>query len=168
MYAKLLAAETEFWRHGRNCAAVMEFCGLGYSRGDGQTSDHWADLEQLKWDPDFYTYVRDSFAPVGIMIDAYDPAYVIGAEQAFPVSVINDLESTWDGSVRLRILKDGLPLAEKTQVCKVDGFGATQLDFTMKIPEAGDYVLEAALINGSERPVCSVRDFKAAATVTSR
>ena len=102
------------------------------------------------------------------MIDAYDPAYVIGAEQAFPVSVINDLESTWDGSVRLRILKDGLPLAEKTQVCKVDGFGATQLDFTMKIPEAGDYVLEAALINGSERPVCSVRDFKAAATVTSR
>ena len=168
VYAKLLAAETEFWRHGRNCAAVMEFCGLGYSRGDGQTSDHWADLEQLKWDPDFYTYVRDSFAPVGIMIDAYDPAYVIGAEQAFPVSVINDLESTWDGSVRLRILKDGQPIAEKTQVCKVDGFGATQLDFTMKIPEAGDYVLEAALIKGSERPVCSVRDFKAAATVTNR
>jgi hypothetical protein len=168
MYAKLLAAETEFWRHGRNCAAVQEFCGLGYSRGDGQTSDHWADLEQLKWDPDFYTYVRDSFAPVGIMIDAYDPAYVIGAEQAFPISVINDLESKWEGSVRLRILKDGKTVVEKTQACNVDAFGATQLDFTMKIPEAGDYVLEAALVKGSERPICSVRDFKAAATVSSR
>ena len=168
MYAKLLAGETEFWRHGRNCAAVMEFCCLGYSRGDGQTSDHWADLEQLKWDPDFYTYVRDAFAPVGIMIEAYDPAYVIGAEQAFPISVINDLESKWDGSVRLRILKDGKSVAEKTQVCKVDAFGATQLDFTMKIPAAGDYVLEAALIKGSEHPVCSVRDFKAAATVSAR
>lgn len=59
-------------------------------------------------------------------------------------------------------------VAEKTQVCKVDAFGAAQLDFTMKIPEAGDYVLGAALVKGSERPICSVRDFKAAATVSSR
>jgi beta-galactosidase len=167
-YAKLLAAETEFWRHGRNCAAVMEFCGLGYSRGDGQTSDHWADLEQLKWDPDFYTYVRDAFAPVGIMIDAYDPSYVIGADQVFPISVINDLPTVWEGSVRVRILKDGKPVLEKTTPCKVDAFGATQMDVTMKIPAAGDYVLEAALVKGAERPVCSVRDFKAAATVSNR
>lgn len=168
LYAKLLAAETEFWRHARICAAILEFCGLGYSRGDGQTSDHWADIEKLSWDPDFYTYVRDSFAPVGIMINAYDPEYVIGADQAFPISVINDLPQAWEGSVRLRIVKDGKTVTEKTQPCKVAALGATNLDFTLKIPAAGDYELEAALIRGTERPVRSVRDFKAAATVSKR
>jgi hypothetical protein len=168
IYAKLLAAETEFWRHGREVAAVHEFCALSYSRGDGQTSDHWADIEKLTWDPDFYTYVRDSFAPVGIMIDAYDPAYVIGAEQAFPISVINDLHQPWVGSVRLRIVKDGKTVVEKTQPCKVEALGATRLDFTLKIPDAGDYELEAALVKGNEPPVRSVRDFTAAATVSSR
>jgi len=167
-YAKLLAAETEFWRHGRQVAAVMEFCGLGYSRSDGQTSDHWADLEKLTWDPDFYTYVRDAFAPVGIMIDAYEPAYKIGDDQAFPISIINDLHQPWEGSVRLRITRDGKTVLEKTQPCKVAALGATKLDFTLKIPAAGDYQLEAALIKGSERPVCSFRDFKAAATVSNR
>ena len=169
VYAKLLAAETEFWRHGRELAGVMEFCGLGYSRGDGQTSDHWANIEKLTWDPDFYNYVRDSFAPVGIMIDAYEPAYKIGANQEFPVSVINDLPEAWEGSVRLQILRDGKPVgAAKTQACKVAGLGSTKVDFTLRIPAAGDYELEAALIKGSERPVRSVRDFKAAATVSDR
>ena len=32
LYARYLAAETEFWRAHRSCAAVMHFCGLGYSR----------------------------------------------------------------------------------------------------------------------------------------
>jgi hypothetical protein len=102
------------------------------------------------------------------MIDAYDPAYVIGAEQAFPISVINDLHQPWVGSVRLRIVKDGKTVVEKTQPCKVEALGATRLDFTLKIPDAGDYELEAALVKGSEPPVRSVRDFKAAATVSSR
>jgi hypothetical protein len=93
---------------------------------------------------------------------------VIGADQVFPISVINDLPQAWEGSVRVRIVKDGKTVVEKTQSCKVDGFGATQMDVTLKIPEAGDYELEAALVKGAERPVRSVRDFKAAATVSSR
>ena len=76
-----MAAETEFWRSHRGCAAVLHFCGLGYSRPDGQTSDHWADVEKLAWDPDFYGYVRDAFAPVGLMIDAWAEEYPPGATQ---------------------------------------------------------------------------------------
>jgi hypothetical protein len=53
-------------------------------------------------------------------------------------------------------------------VCKVAALGATKVDFTLRIPAAGDYELEAALIKGSDRPVRSVRDFKAAATVSDR
>jgi len=47
-YARALAAKTEFWRHRRKCAGVLHFCGLGYSRPDGQTSDHWRDVAALE------------------------------------------------------------------------------------------------------------------------
>jgi len=86
----------------------------------------------------------------------------------FPISVINDLSAPWEGSVRLRILRDGTTVLEKSQPCKVAELGATNLDFTMKIPAAGNYALEATLIRGSEPPVSSVRDFKAAAKVSDR
>ncbi|MCX5683096.1 MAG: hypothetical protein NT049_05355, partial [Planctomycetota bacterium] len=60
LYARYLAAKTEFWRCHRECAGVLHFCGLGYSRsGDkprpegGATSDHWTDVEKLTFEPNF-------------------------------------------------------------------------------------------------------------------
>ncbi len=70
--AVLTAAETEFWRSKRQVAAVMHFCGLDYSRSEGQTSDNWIDLKNLTWEPEFYKYVRDAFAPVGLSIDFWN------------------------------------------------------------------------------------------------
>ncbi len=111
LYARYLAAETEFWRAHRSCAAVMHFCGLGYSRSGekprpegGATSDHWADVEKLAWEPEFYAYVRDAFAPVGLMIDAWAEKYSPGAGRKFPVVVVNDLYEVWQGTVRFRLL----------------------------------------------------------------
>ncbi|MHC4740604.1 MAG: glycoside hydrolase family 2 TIM barrel-domain containing protein, partial [Planctomycetota bacterium] len=79
LYAKYLAALTEFWRAHRECAGVLHFCGLTYSRpGDkprpegGATSDHFVDLKKLKFEPNFEKYVRDAFAPVGVMVDFWD------------------------------------------------------------------------------------------------
>ena len=52
----------------------MHFTTLGYSRPDGQTSDHWTKggVAKLQWEPEFYQYVRDAFAPVGMMIDFWN------------------------------------------------------------------------------------------------
>jgi len=71
MQAAWLAASTEFWRAHRQCAAVMHFVALGYSRPDGQTSDHWREgkVASLEWEPEFRRLVRDAFAPVGLMIN---------------------------------------------------------------------------------------------------
>ena len=69
LYATHFAAETEFWRSYRHVAGLMHFCSLGYSRADGQTSDNWADVTKLIWEPEFHRYVRDAFAPVGLMIE---------------------------------------------------------------------------------------------------
>ena len=103
LYARNMAAITEFFRAHRQAAAVMHFCGLGYSRPDGQTSDEWIDVEKLIWDPDFYKYVRDAFAPVGLMLDVWEDEFPAGKTQEFPVIIFNDLEKEWKGDVRFRL-----------------------------------------------------------------
>ena len=66
--ARYHAALTEFWRAHRACARVLHFCGLGYSRTNGQTGDNSIDLKKLKLEPEFQRYMADAFAPVGLMI----------------------------------------------------------------------------------------------------
>ena len=95
--ARSLAAETEFWRSHRTCRGVMHFCGLGYSRPDGETSDHFRNVETLTLDPEFESRLRDAFAPVGLMLDFWDDKRAAGKPCDFPVAVVNDLDRDWSG-----------------------------------------------------------------------
>ena len=161
LYARYTAAETEFWRSHRACAGILDFCVLGYSRADGQTSDHWSDVEKLSWEPNFYQHVRDSFAPVGLMIDAWAEEYAAGKAQEFPVVVINDLDKDWQGTIRCRLLHEGVAISEKIQDGKVGSPGKTNICFTFNLPKKpGKYQVEAALLQSDNDPVRSLRDFK--------
>jgi hypothetical protein len=161
LYARYLAAETELWRSSRALAGVLHFCALGYSRPDGQTSDHWTDVETLTWEKEFAMYVRDAFAPVGIMLDAWAETYPMGKTQSFTAYAINDLYEPWRGTVRLRLYRDGQLAQEKTQPCVVAALGKEKLTFDIAIPNLpGDYQLEAALVQPGEPPVRSLRDFR--------
>ena len=158
--ARLLAAETEYWRGHRQAAAVLHFCGLGYSRPGGQTSDHWLDVQKLTWEPEFFSYVRDAFAPVGLMLDAWAEEYDAGKPKEFPVVVINDLAQDWKGTVRLRLLWEGVVAQEKTQPCEVPALGETRASLTLDLPaKSGDYQVEATLLQPGADPVRSLRDF---------
>lgn len=167
LYARYTAAETEFWRARRALAAVMHFCILGYSRpGDGDrpvtgaTSDHFTNVEKLEFEPLFKKYVGDSFAPVGLMIDAFADDYKGGAKQEFPVIIINDLYDDWAGPVRFRLLKDSKVIQEQTKECKVSKLGKETIRFTVEIPtEPGKYQVEAALMKPISKEVISLRDF---------
>jgi len=146
-YARTLAAKTEFWRSRRLCAGVLHFCGLGYSRHDGQTSDHFINVKNLTYEPNFRRYVADSFAPTGIMLDFWSDELPPGEKRDLPVVVINDLYEKWSGNVRLRLLRGGKTLAEQTQPCEVAPLGDKRLTFNLAAPaEPGRYTLEAALV----------------------
>jgi beta-galactosidase len=168
LYAKYLAALTEFWRCGRKCAGVLHFCGLGYSRaGDkprpegGATSDHFIDLEKLTFEPNFERYVRDAFSPVGLMIDFWAEQLEAGSQRNFEIIVINDLPVLFKGSVRLAIERDGKTVTEKSKNCQIDGFGRVVLAFDMEIPkEEGQYQLVAELTRRDGTRIRSLRDFK--------
>ena len=94
------------------------------------------------------------------MIDAWDETYPAGQTQAFPVAVINDLYQDWQGSVRVRLIRDGTMVQEKTQSCEVPTLGRTRLDFSIDLPaQPGNYQLEASLIQPGSAAVRSLRDF---------
>ncbi len=167
MHARYVAALTEFWRSHRKAAGVLHFCGLGYARpGDkprpegGATCDDFIDLENVVFEPLFERYVRDAFAPVGLMIDAWADKYPPGKRE-FPVAVINDLYDTCKGEVRLRLLRDGKTVAETTKPCEVPALGRQVVTLSLDLPaNPGAYQVEAALIRGDSQPVLSLRDFE--------
>ncbi|MDP3069970.1 MAG: discoidin domain-containing protein [Opitutaceae bacterium] len=168
LYATLLAAESEFWRSHRKVAAVLHFVALASSRSDGQTSDHWSDVEKLTWEPEFERYVRDAFAPVGLMLDFWGDTGISGKSTRIPVRLINDLEKPWSGAVTLRLRRaDGGPvLLEQRQDCRLGPYGDATVNFGVTWPApAGPCLLEAELPGTDGKPVRSIRDL---AVVDSR
>lgn len=166
LYARYLAALTEFWRCRRACAGVLHFCGLGYARaGDkprpegGATSDHFTDLEALTFEPHFQHYVRDAFAPVGLCLDYWGQPLTGGREQQFEVVVLNDLYQDVRTRVQLRLVKDDLPVATENTSCAVRALGSRTLSFSLPIPSLpGDYVLVAELTRPGSTGICSERE----------
>jgi len=160
-YARTLAAMTEFWRAKRQCAGVLHFCGLAYSRPDGQTCDNFRDLDSLEYEPYFLQYVRDAFAPVGLMMDLWDDELPAGAEREIPVIVINDLYENQEISVRLRLTNGDKTIAETSRRCTIDPLGQHTERFPITVPnESGAYQLVAELHREGAEPVRSLRDFE--------
>jgi hypothetical protein len=168
LHARYVAALTEFWRGHREAAAVMHFCGLGYSRPGykprpegGATSDDFTDIEKLTFEPLFEEYVREAFNPVGLMLDFWADEVPAGSERPCKVYVINDLDKEWSGSVRLNLLGGGKSLSVASQTCNLPAFGRTILTFTTTFPkDPGDYKIIAELTDSAGKPVRSLRDFK--------
>jgi len=171
LYAKYLAALTEFWRCHRKCAGVLHFCALAYSRpGDvprpegGATSDHFIDLEKLTFEPNFERYVRDAFAPVGLMIDYWGQELPAREGYEFRVSIINDLYERQEGRLRLRLAKDGETVRSREAPYAVGALDRKIVSFKLRMPRsAGTYLLSAELTGGERPTVRSVRDVKVVA-----
>jgi beta-galactosidase len=171
-YAKYLAALTEFWRSHRQCAAVMHFCGLGYSRsGDkprpegGATSDHFTDLEQLELEPNFEHYVKDSFAPVGVMIDFWENQRSPGAQIEAPVVVINDLAKDWQGPVGLELRQDVHTVSKLQKQVAVPAYGRAVIPFKLRLPsQTGSTQIVAEIKGHDGLAVRSYRDIRISAT----
>ena len=120
-------------------------------------------MEQLLWDPEFYRYVGDAFAPAGLMIDAWAAQYPAGARQEFPVVLINDLSDDYRGSVQFRLLSAGRVAQQASRPCEIPALGKKTMVFAVRIPrEGGPCQVEAALARPGTPPVRSLRDFRAA------
>jgi hypothetical protein len=160
LYARDMAALTEFFRVHRKAAGILEFSGLDYSRPDGQTSDDFVDIEKLTHGASFDRYVRDAFAPVGLMVDSWAEEYPAGSRQKFPILLVNDLEDDWKGDIRFRLLEGTKVLTEKILPATIAAFGTGRVTFSITVPIApSSYRGEATLLKTPDGPVSSERDF---------
>jgi hypothetical protein len=161
-YARTLALETEFFRGRRKLAGVLHFCGLGYSRPGGQTSDNFVDIRGAVLEPHFRRYVRDAFAPVGVMVDFWADSMSPGTPREIPVSVINDMYTDWSGPVVFRLMKGDSVLSEQSRQLQVPAGGNGGVEFSVTIPAGGGRFRLVAEIRGAGgEPVRSMRDLAA-------
>ncbi|MDR1455067.1 MAG: hypothetical protein LBJ01_05390 [Tannerella sp.] len=163
IYARHLAMLTEYWRAHRQAAGVLHFCGLAYSRSEeprGQTSDHWIDIRNLTFEPEFYKYVKPAFAPVGLMIDLWEKAYVPSTTVTAPVHIVNDLATPFEGELTLELLRDGQAVTTIRRTVKAEGYAVEIIPFEITLPDGpGNYLLKAAILLDGEE-VFSLRDIE--------
>lgn len=159
LYATYLAAETEFWRCHRRAAGVLHFTALGYSRTDGQTSDHFLDVGKLKYENEFLKYLPDAFSPVGLMLDEWGNEIKAGSDHNFHVTAINDLEPEWKGKITLRIIDGDKTVAERSEDVTIPSFGQSSININLITPEkSGKYIVTASLLKENEKEIVSYRE----------
>ncbi len=137
IYARNLAILTEYWRASRKCAAVMHFCGLGYSRSDpprGQTSDHFIDIQNLEFEPHFYEYLKSAFNPVGIMVELWKDHFPTGTVLEVPIHLTNDRDADWKGDLTLTLTVDDSIVSRETLPAEMDALGTTVLNGHLAMP----------------------------------
>ena len=162
VYAKLLGMETEYWRSGRKLAGLMNFCALSYSRPNpprGLTSDNYENVKTLKFEPNFYKYVRPAFSPIGLMIDFWDEKVKAGSEWKIPVNIINDTYEDWEGSISLSLTNSENETTTQTVTAKIKSLGKEIVIIPIKMADdKGKYKLEAEIFMSGES-VKSIREF---------
>jgi len=162
-YAKNLGIVTEYWRAHRRCAAVMHFCGLGYSRPNtprGQTSDNFINIETLEFEKNFVKYVKPAFSTVGIFLNKFTNVYLPGEETIIPVYVFNDSNEPWSDHVMLYLTQDEQVIDLQEQSCDVKGLERKIMYRKITMPtEKGEYKLVGE-IKFKNEIIKSIREFK--------
>jgi len=163
IYAKTLGILTEYWRTNRKAAAVMHFCGLGYSRPErprGQTSDHFTDIRNLTYQPDFYNYVRQAFSPVGLMIEFWNNPSERGEKITVPVHIINDTYEDYEGTLKFTVSLNDNIVSEQSVPVKVNATGKILVNVNAEIPGRQGECKMTAEIQYYGESVKSIREFE--------
>ena len=138
---------------------MLHFTALAYSRADGQTSDHFTDVEDLVYEPEFLKYMPDAFSPAGLMLDEWGNEIETGKGHDYKIIAINDLEPEWTGKVYLRIFDRERIVSEQTKDIVIPAFGQDSVTINMVSPASpGTYKVVASLEREGFKPVKSIRE----------
>ena len=161
LWAYLLAGKTEFWRAHRNYAGILHFVYLTSCYEGAYTCDNFQDVKSLTLEPHFADYVRESFKPLGVYLNFWQPSLAGGSPREFLVMMVNDANTPAAGSLVLTLESaSGEAVARAEQKFSIPALGAESYRLALKVPAAaGDYMLKAAAHGGGE-PTLSRRKVK--------
>lgn len=151
LYAYNLAGLTEFWRAHRNFAGVLHFTWLTCSYPGVKTSDHWRDVEKLELEPNFADWVRESFRPLGVYINFWQPTLKAGESRNYAVMLLNDEGLPVKGQLRLEFV-DG---PSKELAFELPAYGAHTWQLPLVSPTAAGHTMlrATARVEGREATI---------------
>ena len=153
-YAYLFGGLTEFWRAHRQAAGVQHFVYLTCSYPGVRTSDNFRDIGRLELEPHFADYVRESFRPLGLYINFWQPLLAGGEEREYAVMMVNDEAVAQHGTLTLAFEKEGVPAQKAEEPFEIPAYGQQTFPIRLLAPrEPGQYVLKAVASHAGEPTV---------------
>jgi hypothetical protein len=139
LYARYLAAVTEYWRAARSCFGILYPFGLAASIPGGATSDNLIDVAQIEFDDYFKKYVPDAFAALGVCAELWKTEFTIkswsGTQAEFNVAVINDLDSSFSDDFIIKIFKEDSLVSSTTYRYDVGSFEISRTPVKIELPK---------------------------------
>jgi hypothetical protein len=109
LYARNLAAVTEYWRAVRTCIGVLYPFGIAASIPGGATNDSFVDPKNLELDEYYKKFVPDAFSPLGVCAELWKTDFEIkpwhGTQAEFAVAIINDSGTAFNDYFDIKIAK---------------------------------------------------------------
>jgi hypothetical protein len=165
LYARYLAAVTEYWRAKRTCIGILYPFGLAASIPGGATSDNLIDVSRLEFDGYFKKYVPDAFAALGVCAELWKTEFAIkswgGTQAEFNVAVINDMDSTFTDYFIVKVMKGDSVVSTNKYRYEVRPFELHRMPVKIELPNlAGDYEVITELYGRKNKVVRSYRQIR--------
>jgi hypothetical protein len=165
LYARYLAAVTEYWRATRTCFGILYPFGLAASIPGGATSDNLIDVSKIEFDEYFKKYVPDAFAALGVCAELWKTEFTIkswgGTQAEFNVAVINDMDSTFTDYFIVKVMKEGSVVSTNKYKYAVRPFELNRTPVKIELPkEPGTYDIVTELRGRKDKVVRSYRQIK--------
>jgi hypothetical protein len=165
LYARYLAAVTEYWRAKRSCIGILYPFGLAASIPGGATSDNLIDVAKIEFDEYFKKYVPDAFAALGVCAELWKTEFTIkswgGTQAEFNVAIINDMDSAFSDYLIVKVVKGNSIVSTNKYKYEVPAFGLNRTPIRIELPkEPGTYEVVTELHGRKDKVVRSYRQIK--------
>ena len=162
LYARSLAAVTEYWRATRSCFGILYPFGLAGSIPGGATSDNLADVGKVEFDAYYNKFVPDAFAALGICAELWRTAFVIkpwaGTQAEFTVAVINDLPVPFSDYFLIKVMQGDSLVSSRRYRYRVHPGEVSRTPVKIELPKVpGRYEVIAELYGRAGKVVRSYR-----------
>ncbi len=141
----------------------MHFVYLTGDYKNSATGDIFEDVENLKVDPAFESYLKEAFKPLGVYLNFWQQSLKPGQEYQFAVMMINDEYRSNKGTLKV-LTEDESGKTVVLAECPYDVSDLSQktFSFDLKFPDKpGNYKLKAVAVQADGvQTTTSIRIFK--------
>jgi len=124
---------------------VLHFTSLTCSYPGVKTGDHFLNLDTLRVEPNFDGWVRESFKPLGVYINFWQPSLAAGSRRNYSIMMVNDEGKPLSGTLSLAFERDGTASTRTETPFQMNAYGQHTWELSLDTPaQPGAYLLKAA------------------------